>query len=50
MEEELTIMSEDKAKTENMAEDIAAAETDLKESKKKPKKTKEQKKYTGSES
>jgi molecular chaperone GrpE len=44
MEEELTIMSEDKAKTENMAEDIAAAETDLKESKKKPKKTKEQKK------
>ena len=37
-------MSEDKAKTENMAEDIAAAETDLKESKKKPKKTKEQKK------
>jgi len=43
MEEGLTIMSEDKVKAENMAEDVAAPDMDSKDSKKKPKKTKEQK-------
>lgn len=36
-------MSEDKVKAENMAEDVAAPDMDSKDSKKKPKKTKEQK-------